>query len=50
MPMRNLFYTDVDTLGDGKVLFEWSPKGNFLACCGSKVIVVSTSLSRFRSQ
>lgn len=35
--MKKLFGVGPDLLGDGKVLFEWSPKGNFLAAAGSKV-------------
>ncbi|PNW73788.1 hypothetical protein CHLRE_13g572700v5 [Chlamydomonas reinhardtii] len=34
--MKKLFGVGPDLLGDGKVLFEWSPKGNFLAAAGSK--------------
>ena len=35
--MKKLFGLGPDVIGDGKVLFEWSPKGNFLAIAGSKV-------------
>ncbi|KXZ49298.1 hypothetical protein GPECTOR_22g892 [Gonium pectorale] len=34
--MKKLFGIGPDLLGDGKVLFEWSPKGAFLAAAGSK--------------
>ncbi len=35
--MKKLFGVGPEALGDGKVLFEWSPKGSFLAAAGSKV-------------
>lgn len=34
--MKKLFGVGPDLLGDGKVLFEWSPKGNYLAAAGNK--------------
>ncbi len=35
--MKKLFQVNADLLGEGKIIFEWSSKGNFLAACGSKV-------------
>jgi WD repeat-containing protein 19 len=35
--MKKLFGVAPEVLGDGKVTFEWSPKGNYLAAAGSKV-------------
>ena len=34
---KKLFSIKSDVLGDGKVTFEWSPRGNYLAATGSKV-------------
>ncbi|GLC35581.1 hypothetical protein PLESTB_000191100 [Pleodorina starrii] len=34
--MKKLFGVGPELLGDGKVFFEWSPKGSFLAAAGSK--------------
>mmetsp|Transcript_36982 Transcript_36982/g.82211 ORF Transcript_36982/g.82211 Transcript_36982/m.82211 type:complete len:1366 (+) Transcript_36982:300-4397(+) len=34
--MKHLFALGVDLFGDGRVIFEWSPKGNFLAAAGAK--------------
>jgi hypothetical protein len=34
---KRLFSIDADEFGDGKVLFEWSPRGELLACAGTKV-------------
>lgn len=34
--MKKIFDVSSDLLGPGKVLFQWSPKGNYLAAAGSK--------------
>lgn len=34
--MRKLFTIDTDLLGEGRVKFEWSPKGHYLAAVGQK--------------
>lgn len=35
--MKKLFGIGPDAAGDGRVEFEWSPKGNYLAIAGAKV-------------
>jgi hypothetical protein len=45
---KKLFQVNADLLGDGKVLFEWSPKGNYLAACGSKVTASWTYISAWQ--
>lgn len=35
--MRKLFTISQQQLGEGAVIFEWSPKGSWLAAAGSKV-------------
>eukprot|EP00798_Chlamydomonas_sp_ICE-L_P012670 gene12669-15902_t len=37
---KQVFSLGTDELGDGQVLFEWSPKGNYLAVAGSKRKVI----------
>lgn len=34
---KKIFDVSSDLLGPGKVLFQWSPKGNYLAAAGSRV-------------
>lgn len=43
--MKKLFGVGPEVLGDGKVLFEWSPKGSFLAAAGCKVGVINAQIA-----
>ena len=34
---KKVFEVSPDLLGNGRVIFQWSPKGNYLAAAGPKV-------------
>lgn len=36
---KKLFTIGPEDLGDGQVIFEWSPKGDFIAVAGTKVLL-----------
>jgi hypothetical protein len=45
MLQKRLFNIDADEFGEGKVLFEWSPRGELLACAGTKVRALQYQIS-----